>query len=248
MDLNLNGKVALVTGSTKGIGEEIASVLSSEDCKVVQNGRSNYDLKNDINNSIYLKGDLTNKQDAIDIVKGTIDHFGALDILICNIGNGKSAPPGSETIEDWQQMINVNLFTTLNIINAAKSALSKSNGSIVCISSICGSEFIPGAPITYSVAKAALNAYIKSACRPLGELGIKINGVAPGNINFSGSTWEAKIKKDPTGVNKMLKKEVALQRLGSSREIANLAAYLASPISDFASGSIWTIDGGQVRS
>jgi len=235
MDLNLNGKVALVTGSTKGIGEEIASVLSSEDCKVVRNGRSNYDLKNDINNSIYLKGDLTNKQDAIDIVKGAIDHFGALDILICNIGNGKSAPPGSETIEDWQQMINVNLFTTLNIINAAKSAF-------------CGSEFIPGAPITYSVAKAALNAYIKSACRPLGELGIKINGVAPGNINFSGSTWEAKIKKDPTGVNKMLKKEVALQRLGSSREIANLAAYLASPISDFASGSIWTIDGGQVRS
>ena len=58
----------------------------------------------------------------------------------------------------------------------------------------------------------------------------------------------SKKKKDPTGVNKMLKKEVALQRLGSSREIANLAAYLASPISDFASGSIWTIDGGQVRS
>tara|TARA_B110000003_G_C16576520_1_gene506363 strand:- start:248 stop:994 length:747 start_codon:yes stop_codon:yes gene_type:complete len=248
MNLNLHGKVALVTGSTKGIGEEIASVLSSEDCKVVRNGRNEYDVMNDLNNSIYLQGDLTNEQDAIDIVKGAIDHFGALDILICNIGNGKSAPPGTETMEDWQKMINVNLFTTLNIINAAKSALSKSNGSIVCISSICGSEFIPGAPITYSVAKAALNAYIKSACRPLGELGIKINGIAPGNINFSGSAWEAKMKKDPTNVNKMLKNEVALKRLGTSREIANLAAYLASPISDFASGSIWTIDGGQVRS
>ena len=96
--------------------------------------------------------------------------------------------------------------------------------------------------------KAALNAFVKGISRPLGKDGVRINAIAPGNILFKGSNWEKKINADSVNVYSMIEKEVPLGSFGNAEDIANLACYLSSSISNFITGSIFTIDGGQVRS
>jgi len=144
-------------------------------------------------------------------------------------------------------VFSVNLWSATNVIEAATEALAASKGAIVCISSICGQEVVPGAPITYSAAKAALNAYVRGISKHLGKRDVRINAIAPGNILFDESVWAMKIKEDQAAVAEMLAREVALEKLGSPSDIANLTAYLLSPISNFATGAVWTLDGGQVH-
>ena len=105
----------------------------------------------------------------------------------------------------------------------------------------------PGAPITYSVSKAALNAYIKGISRLLGDLNIRINGISPGNIYFSGSVWEKKLKENKMSVDDFLSKNVTLKKLGSPEDVSNLVFYLCSSMANFITGSIWCVDGGQIR-
>jgi NAD(P)-dependent dehydrogenase (short-subunit alcohol dehydrogenase family) len=193
-------------------------------------------------------GDVSHPGGAQQVVADVVRSFGQLDILICNVGSGQSVAPGSETADEWQRVFALNLWSATNTVEAAREALSASKGTIVCISSICGLEVIPGAPITYSAAKAALHAYVKGIARPLGIQGIRINAVATGNILFDGSVWARKLAVDPTSVQSMLKNDVALGRLGTPADVANLVAFLASPRSGFASGCVWTLDGGQVNS
>jgi NAD(P)-dependent dehydrogenase (short-subunit alcohol dehydrogenase family) len=142
----------------------------------------------------------------------------------------------------------LNLWSTTNMVQAAHKALVASRGAVVCVSSICGMEVIPGAPVTYSAAKAALHAYVRGIARPLGRENVRINTVAPGNILFDGSVWSSKLVENAAAVEAMLQQNVSLSRLGTPEEIAALVAYLASPVAGFATGSVWTLDGGQVRS
>lgn len=251
MQLELAGKKALVTGSSKGIGRAIAEALHAEGCKVALNGRNPSDLAAAIAalpGAIAVAGDVTRPEEAQRIVSDAIKSFGQLDILVCNVGSGRSVPPGEETAEEWQRLFALNLWSTTNTVEAAREALAASKGVIVCVSSICGLEVVPGAPVTYSAAKAALHAYVRGIARPLGKLGIRINAVAPGNILFEGSVWARKLQEDASAVEIMLEHNVALARLGTPREVAELVAFLASPRSGFASGAVWTLDGGQVHS
>ena len=118
--------------------------------------------------------------------------------------------------------------------------------SILCISSICGLAAL-GAPVTYSAAKAALNATVRGLARPLAAEGIRINALAPGNILFEGGTWARKLAEAPEAVAAMLARDVPLQRLGTVEEIADIAAFLASPKASFITGTVVVADGGQLR-
>jgi 3-oxoacyl-[acyl-carrier protein] reductase len=109
-------------------------------------------------------------------------------------------------------------------------------------------EYIKGAPITYSVTKAALNAFVRYYSKIIGPKGVRINAIAPGNIFFKGSTWEKKIKKKEKIVKKTLKDEVSLQKFGSTTDITGIIDYLINSNSNFINGSVFVVEGGQIRS
>lgn len=250
MLLDLTGKRAIVTGSSRGIGFAIAKVLHAEGVKVALNGRNPEDLNQAslaLPGSVSIMGDVSRPQEAKAVLESAIHALGGLDILICNVGSGRSVCPGDESYDEWQRIFSLNLWSATNAIEAGRYELIKSGGTIVCVSSICGSEVIDGAPITYSVAKAALNAYVRGAARPLGKMGIRINAVAPGNILFDGSVWSRKLKDDAQAVADMLSSHVALGMLGTPEDVASLVAYLASPLSGFCTGAVWSLDGGQTH-
>ncbi len=169
-------------------------------------------------------------------------------MLVCNVGSGASVCPGEEAFDEWQRVFALNLWSATNMVEAARAALAASRGAIVCVSSICGMEVVPDAPVTYSAAKAALNAYVRGIARPLGKLGVRITAVAPGNILFEGSVWSRQLTEDANAVHAMLERDVALASLGTPAEVADLVAWLASPRAGFATGGVYVLDGGQVRS
>lgn len=251
MNFNLSGKTALVTGSSKGIGRAIAISLHNEGCNVVLNGRTRSILEKtsrELGKGFsFSVGDVTTPDACTKIINRVISLYGSLDILICNVGSGRSAKPGKETLEDWQNMLNINLFGCTNIVKAAQKELAKTHGSITCISSIAGIEYT-GAPIAYAASKAALNAYVIGYSRFLAKSGIRINAVAPGNIFFKGSVWDKKMSKNQRLTKKMLQDNVALGRFGKPEEIADFVTFLSSPKAAFATGQIFVIDGGQIRS
>lgn len=251
MQLNLDNKVVLVTGSSRGIGKAIAQAFEQEGAQVAINGTNKQDLdkaQHDFKTPpLAIRRDVTKPAEAQLMVDEVVAHFRRLDIVVANVGSGRSVKPGEETLEEWQRVFALNLFSTTNVVEAAKGHLAKTKGSIVCISSICGCEVIPNAPLTYSAAKAALNAYVAGVAWPLGELGIRILAIAPGNINFDGSVWQRRLSENPEAIEQMLEANVPLKRIGAVSAIADAAVFLASARNGFATGSVWAIDGGQTR-
>jgi 3-oxoacyl-[acyl-carrier protein] reductase len=248
MKLELDGKTALVSGASRGIGLAIAQALHAEGCRLALVARGQKGLEaaaEGLGKASTHPCDVTDAAAANAAVAEIARQTGGLDILICNAGSGASVPPGSETEAEWRRVLDVNLFSALNMIAAARPHMRK-GGAIVCISSIAGLAAL-GAPVAYSGAKAALNAAVKSLARPLAAEGLRINAIAPGNILFPGGTWDRKLAEDRPGVEAMLAREVALGRLGTPEEIAALAVFLASARASFITGTILVADGGQLR-
>ena len=251
MDLQLQNKKVFVSGSSRGIGLAIAKKFIDEGAQVVINGRNEEELlavSKTIKALGYVSGDISLPKNALSIINKVTEILDGLDILICNVGSSKSVLPGEENFEEWNKIFALNFFSATNIIEASVNFLEKSSGSIVCISSICGKENIIGAPVTYSVAKSALNAYINNIAVPMASKGIRINGVSPGNINFEGSVWDRKIKENPDSVKEILENNVPLKKLGALEDIAQAVIFLSSDASNFTTGSNVVIDGGQTRS
>jgi 3-oxoacyl-[acyl-carrier protein] reductase len=251
MDLQLKGKTALISGSSKGIGLSIATSLYNEGCNIVINSRHVSTLRaasKKIGSDVgYFVADVTKNSECKKLVEHTVKTFGDIDILICNVGDGSSPKPGNEQINDWEKMLDMNLNSTINLVSASEKYLRRTSGSIVCISSIAGIE-LTDAPIPYSIAKSALNSYVKNISKPFAKSGIRINAIAPGNILFKGSVWEKKLAKNKKRVLDMISTKVAMNRFGNPDEISNAVTFLASPLSSFTTGNILVIDGGQTKS
>ena len=249
MDLGLRDKVALVTGSTAGIGFEVARVLKEQGVVPVLNGRDPDRVDaacKSLDGATGYAADVT-LIEACDTLKQKVLHkYGRLDILVCNVGTGNSVAPGLEDSEEMMRMLQLNFFSAINVISTFRDALMKNGGSIVCISSICGIEAL-GCPIGYAAPKAALQNYVINASRYLGEYGVRINSVAPGNILFEGSVWDRKLKENALQVDRMLTNEVPLRRLGATKDVASAVAYLASSCAEFVTGTTLVVDGGQIR-
>jgi len=258
MELSLNGLRVLVTGSSRGIGYGIANAYLEEGAFVVLTGRDEDKLnqaraclveKYGANRIDSHAGDLCDR-----VVRGSLLDLLAskgLDSLVCNIGSGKSVPAMQETDEEWRRMLDINLVHAAGLVKELHSLLAASvkqgrNASVTFIGSICGMESL-GCPIPYASAKAALWAYTKSLVGPLAKDGIRVNMVSPGNILFSGSTWESKLAENEAKVQEMVKREVPLCRFGTVKEVSAAVVFLASQKSAFITGANLVIDGGQTR-
>ncbi len=236
----------LITGSSSGIGFFLAKEFSKKNYQVIINGRNKKKLilaSKLIENSDYVLGDMSEfsivKKNMLKLYK----KYKSLDVIIANIGNSNFIK--NNTNIDFS--IKNNLLPTVHIVDNSKYIL-KNKGKIICISSICGSEVIEGAPVGYSVAKAALNFYVKSISRELSKSGIFINAILPGNIFFKGSTWEKKIKKNRFKTIKYINKNVPSKKFGSPEDIFLICEMLCNNTSGFINGSLITVDGGQTLS
>ncbi len=252
----MRDRVVLVTGSSRGIGRGIVEGFQREGSTVIVTGREAASLDKTYEElaaswgeeHVYsFQGDLTDEQTMNELVQTVETRFSRLDVLVCNIGSGRSVPPLSEDQTEWDRVLRINLLSASAAVNACVPLMEKTGGAIVLTSSITGLEAL-GAPATYSAAKAALNSYSKNLSRPLAAKRIRINVVCPGNIMFQGSVWDRRMAEDREGTVAMLDRDVPLSRFGLPEEIADAVVFLASERASFITGACLVVDGGQTRS
>ena len=261
LDLGLNNQRVVVTGSSQGIGLAIVRAFLQEGARVVMTGRNAQTLTAqstalshvfDEERIATFAGDLGEENKVIQLLKHMEHLWGGVDHLVCNIGSGRSVPPLQEDGPEWERMLALNLLNAVTVVRVFQSLLAESarernhTASITLIGSICGMAAL-GCPVAYAAAKAAVESYAKGIARPLGPHGVRVNLVSPGNILFPGSTWENKLAGNAQGVEDMLNKEVALQRLGAAEEVGSVVVFLASDQAGFITGANWVVDGGQLR-
>lgn len=245
---NLTGKVAVITGASKGIGEAMAVAFAQCGAKVVVSSRKQEavdEVAKAINDAggtaIGIAAHAGNMQDLKTLTDKTIEAFGRFDILVNNAATNPVFGPVINTNEEaFDKIMDVNVKAPFELSKLALPHMKKNGGgSIINISSIGGMKPEPFLGI-YSVSKAALISLTKVMAKEWGGVGVRANVICPGLIKtkFSEALWS----NEPI-VNKMLK-ELPLPRIGTSDEIAGLALFLASDASSYCTGGVYTADGG----
>jgi len=244
--MNLKDKIAIVTGSSRGIGRAIALKLASLGAKVVVNYRVNAEAAQEVVEAIKAQGgeaiavqaDVRNADDAKRLVQTAQSTYGRLDILVNNAGIHRDNLLVRMSEEDWDAVMDTNLRGTFNCTKAAMRPMMKQRyGRIVNITSVSGLAGNPG-QANYSAAKAGLVGFTKAVAKEVGPRKITVNAIAPGYITtdqtaYLPEEWKAKaIEMTPLG------------RAGSPEDIANAVAFLASDEAGFVTGVVLRVDGG----
>ena len=252
MDLNLNNKKVLITGASKGIGLAVAESFLQEGAKTFLVSRGSPALfENEkklqgiygLENTYTFKCDCTNVESLNNLRNEIQNKWNNLDILIVNVGNGRSVADALPSQEHWHDTWNNNFESALQTARTFLPMLKKSQGVLVFVSSIAGIEAF-GAPTDYSTAKAAIIALAKNMARKLAPT-VRVNVVAPGNVYFEGGSWAEKIQKDKKRVDEIIKSTVPMNRFSTPQEIANSVVFLCSDRASFITGTTLVIDGGQ---
>lgn len=264
MELNLKGKKALVTGSSSGIGEGIAKCLAREGAHVMLHGRNKGELERiaaEIKSSggtvHYVEGELSNENDAKQIIKKTLQVFQQLDILVNNAGAFPKRNWLESTPQSWMELFNINVVSMVRMIHGFLPQMKKLGwGRIIQIASVAGCSPSPELP-EYGVTKAANINMTLSLAKDLAGSGITVNTVSPGPIATKGTislfTEMASQKKWSTNwmeLEKQVTKEMLpnlVNRFGTPEEVGNLVTFLASPLADYITGANYMIDGGRRR-
>ena len=256
MDLQLKGKSAIITGSSKGLGLASAKALVAEGCRVCICARGAEALNRAADDLRKIGGegmvvpvavDLTTAEGAEKVVAAALEAFGAIDILINNVATAKGAGITETPDAEWQQAIDHTLFPAIRMSRLVVPHMkTRGGGSILMIASVWGRE--SGGRMTYNAVKAAEISLAKSMAQQLAKDNIRVNSVAPGSILFPGGSWDARQKADPGGIAEFVRRELPFGRFGRAEEVAAAVAFLASPRASWISGSCVTVDGCQSRS
>ncbi len=244
-------KTAFVTGSSRGIGREIALKLAEENYTVFVTGRNKEDVDKTVQEIKSLNGqalswvgDLTTESGLKEALSFVEQNGGSLDLLVTNIGSGKTSQEVVVELAEWKRVFDINFFSAVGAINTFLPLLEKSKGQVVCISSIAGIEKISVA-LSYSVAKAAVLSLVQQLMRPLAAMGVRINAISPGNVWIENGSWDRKMKENPTRVNDIIQNQVALKKFVGADEIAEAVWFTVKNPS--ITGQNIVIDAGQTR-
>jgi 3-oxoacyl-[acyl-carrier protein] reductase len=256
VNLGLTGKVAIVAGSTRGIGRAIAGRLVAEGTRVLVTGRDAHsveatvaDLSRGAPDLVAGRaGDLSTSEECRAAVDDVIARWQRLDIVVSNIGTGSGTRGWNVGDDEWADRIEQNLYPAIRIVRAAAPHLTSGPGSaVVLVASIAGVEALE-APLPYASAKAAVIALAKGLARDLAPKAIRVNAIAPGNILAPGGPWDQRLQRDRAAVEAYIAREVPLGRFGAPEEIADAVAFLVSDRASFITGTCLVADGGQTRS
>ena len=243
----MEGKVAIVTGGTRGIGRAIALDLAANGADVALNYRKSVDLAAELSETIrhmgrralVVQADVSSFDDAQAMVQQVLDEFGRLDILINNAGMNWDGVVWKMTEEQWDRVIEVDLKGTFNYTRAATPIFREQGaGKVVNITSINGLRGKFG-QTNYSAAKAGVIGFTKACARDLGRYSVNVNAVAPGLIETE------MVKAAPEKVREMALAEIVLGRLGLPEEVAYVVTFLCTEKARHITGQVIQVDGGQ---
>jgi len=256
MDLGLTDKIAIVTGSTRGLGLATARALVAEGCNVTVCARGEAGLAEAMadlrrvggdGRVMAVQADVATEKGVADVVMRTIEAFGGLDILVNNVGLGRGSTITDTSDADWQEAFDQTLFPAVRASRLAVPLMRRrGGGAIVMIASIWGRE--SGGRMTYNAVKAAEISLAKAMAQQLAGDNIRVNSVAPGSIRFAGGTWDRRVREDPEGMAEFVRRELPFGRFGRPEEVGAVVAFLVSPRASWISGASVPVDGCQSRS
>ncbi|MDE0829205.1 MAG: SDR family oxidoreductase [Vicinamibacterales bacterium] len=257
MDLGLAGKVAVVTGSSRGLGLASARALVSEGARVCVNARGRERLGEAVaelravagadDSVVGVEADLSTADGVASVIDRTVDVFGGLDILVNNVGKAGGTGIVDTTDAEWQAALEQTLYPAIRASRLAVPLLRRRGGGvIIMIASIWGRE--SGGRMTYNAVKAAEISLAKALAGQLAGDNIRVNSVAPGSIFFPGGSWATRQAEDPEGMAAFIARELPFGRFGRAEEVGDLVAFLASSRASWVSGASITVDGCQSKS
>ncbi|MGQ0733966.1 MAG: SDR family NAD(P)-dependent oxidoreductase [Acidobacteriota bacterium] len=256
MDLQLTGKVAVVTGSSRGLGFATARALIGEGCHVAICARGAERLQAAADQLaaeaasgaqvFALSTDVSTAEGVTRLIDETIHRFGGLDVLVNNVGLARGGALEETPDAVWQEAFDQTLFPAIRASRAAAPHLRRrGGGAIVMVSSIFGRE--AGGRMTYNAVKAAEISLTKSLAQQFAKDNVRVVSVAPGSILFPGGSWDARQTADPAGIADFVRRELPFGRFGHAHEVGDVVAFLASPRASWISGTTVVVDGCQSR-
>lgn len=260
MELNLEGKTALVMASSQGLGKAIATAFVKEGMNVVLASRNEEKL-NEVQTELenlqggkvrYIRTDITQPDQIKQAVQHTVDSFGQLDILINNAGGPPAGTFEQITDEQWQQSFELNLLSYVRMIREALPHLKKNGGKIINIASSSIKEPIPGLLLSNTF-RTGIVGMTKTLASELAKDHILINTVAPGRIATDRVAFLDEVNAEKQGITKSemeekMKNTIPLGRYGEPEEFAKVVTFLVSDANSYMTGSSFLVDGGMVKS
>lgn len=263
MDLGINGRVAMVTGASKGMGKASAVAMAEEGCKVAICARTQEDLDEAVKElqglgvqAIGVRADATKAEDIERFYKETVATLGEVDIVVNAVGGATAGTVDTMTDQEWQQNFDRNLFPGIRLIRLALPGMKERRwGRVVNIASITGREFGPDFFMTrdslmgYMSAKAALIAMSKHMAIQLAPFGILVNTVAPGIVTYPGGRRDLWAKSQPPDeLKEFFELNLPMGGFGWPEPVGALVAFLCSEKPGFLTGTCINFDGGGSRS
>lgn len=243
----LSGKVAIVTGASRGIGRGIAIELAKEGASIVINYSRDAagaeevykELRTLGTSTIKIKKDISSYDECKELVKETVDYFGKIDILINNAAISTIGLFIDESKESIDNMININLKGPLYLTKHVVPHMINNGGSIINISSMWG-EVGASCEVLYSTTKGGINLFTKALGKEMATSNIKVNAIAPGVIDTKMNSFLQEEER------KALEEEIPMGRFGRINEIGKMAVFLCSNECDYLTGQVIKIDGGYI--